>query len=63
MTHDELFTSNAGKGDAVQPWLDLSGARVPTSRELADRTNLPKQAVRFSAFALRLTRMVAAGHH
>lgn len=62
-SHERMFTSNADRGDPDLPWLDLSGARVPTSNELADRTHLPKQAVRFSTFALRLTRMVLAGHH
>lgn len=62
MTNSAPYTSNAAKGDAEQPWLDLSAARVPTARELGARRNPVTQAGRFTMFALRLTRMVLAGH-
>lgn len=62
MTHKSLFTTNADKGDAEQPWLDLSGAKVPTSHELAVRATPMKQVGPFVMFSLRLTRMVLAGH-
>ncbi|SDB93604.1 hypothetical protein GA0111570_11038 [Raineyella antarctica] len=63
MTNKALYTTNADKGDAQQPWLDLSAARIPSSRELAARANPARQLVRLVVFALRLTRMVLAGHH
>lgn len=56
-------TSNAGKGDAEQPYLDLSDAMVPTSWDLSVRLNPFKQLWRFAMFSLRLMRMVLAGHH
>lgn len=62
MTHKSLFSTNADKGDAEQPWLDLAAARVPTPEELAVRVNPIKQVAPFVTFSLRLTRMVLAGH-
>lgn len=62
MTHKSLFTTNADKGDAEQPWLDLAGAKVPTSEELDLRVNPLTQVASFVSFSLRLARMVLAGH-
>ena len=45
------------------PTPDLSTAPLPTAKTLRMRRNLPYQAYRFTAFNLRIIRMVVKGHH
>jgi len=41
----------------------IAAAPLPTAKTLRARRSLPKQAIRFVAFNLKMLRMVAKGHH
>lgn len=49
--------------ETFSPTPDLTNAPQPTHRTLRMRRNLPYQAYRFTAFNLRIIRMVIKGHH
>ncbi|MDA8101468.1 MAG: hypothetical protein M0Z34_00710 [Nitrospiraceae bacterium] len=42
---------------------DIAVAPLPTAGTLRSRRSLPRQALRFIAFSLRMLKMVRMGHH
>lgn len=47
----------------ADPVADLSRAPLPTEGTQRKRRSLPRQAIRFALFNLRMIRMTLKGHH